>query len=316
MEKIVFLDRATVKGDIKRPSFAHEWRDYAETAPDETVERLRGATVAITNKVKLGERELAELPDLRLITVAATGVDNIDLVSARERGVTVVNAGGYAVRSVVEYVFALMLALRRGLMNYAADVRRGAWAESSQFCLLTHPIHNIEGSTLGVVGFGAIGRAVAEMGARFGMKNLIAERRGASRMREGRVTFEEVLRCSDIVSLHASLNEETRGMIGAAELALMPAHALLINAGRGGLVDEVALVEALRSGTIGGAGVDVLEEEPPRAGSPLLDANLPNLIVTPHIAWASMEAMHSLADQITDNLEAFVRGEPKNVVAK
>lgn len=309
VERIVFLDRATIKANIRRPSFAHEWREYGETAPDETIERLRDATIVITNKVKLGEKEFAASPALRLIAVAATGTDNIDLESARAHNITVLNAGSYAVRSVAEHVFTLIFALRRSLIDYHRDVERGEWERSSQFCLLTYPVRDIEGSALGVIGYGAIGRAVREMGERLGMSALIAERKGASEVRAGRTPFEEVLRRSDIITLHAPLNEETRGMIGAAELKLISKHALLINAGRGGLVDESALAASLVNHKIGGAGVDTLSEEPPREGNPLLDSNLPNLIVTPHIAWASAQSMHRLVERVTDNIEAWKKGD-------
>jgi glycerate dehydrogenase len=309
MERIVFLDRATLKADVRRPGFAHEWREYDETALDETIERVRNATIVITNKVRLGEKEFAAAPDLHLIVLAATGTDNIDLNRARERNIKVMNARGYAVRSVAEHVFMLIFALRRNLMNYAADVRRGEWARSSQFCLLTYPIQDIEKSTLGIIGYGAIGRTVAEIAEALGMNVLVAEHKGASAVRKGRAAFEDVLRRSDVITLHAPLDAETRGLIGWKELSLMPHHALLINTGRGGLVDEIALLEFLRERRIGGAGVDVLSEEPPRGGNPLLDSSLPNLIVTPHVAWASAQAMQHLAETITNNLEKAVMSD-------
>jgi glycerate dehydrogenase len=314
MERIVFLERESVDAEFRRPAFAHEWVEYAESRQEQSVERLRGATVLIANKLSVGEAELSELPDLKLIAVAATGVDRIDLAACRRRGVAVANVRGYAVHSVAEHVLMLALALRRNLPAYVEDVRRGLWAESKQFCLLTHPIKDLHESTMGVVGYGSLGRATAELARRFGMRVLVGERRGAREVREGRCEFDELLRESDVVTLHAPLGSETRHLVGERELRLMRRDALLINCARGGVVDEAALARALREGWIAGAGVDVLSNEPPREGNALLAADLPNLIVTPHVAWASRGAMQALADQVIDNIEAFVRGEPRNLV--
>jgi len=317
MEHIVFLDRDALKADVRRPRFAHEWREYARTAPEQIVERLRPATIAITNKASLGEEELAQLPALKLIAVAATGYNMIDIESCRRRGVAVANVRGYAVHAVPEHTLMLMLALRRNLLRYRADVRGGEWQRATQFCLFDHPIRDLRGATLGVIGYGALGQAVAKLARAFGMKVLISERHNARTARDGRTPFAEVLRASDVVTLHTPLTDETRHLIGAAELKMMKPEAVLINVARGGVVDERALAEAVQSGTIAGAGIDVLEREPPRldgGGSPLLDLDLPNLIVTPHNAWASDEAMQALADNLVDNLEAFVRGAPVNIV--
>jgi glycerate dehydrogenase len=314
MQHIVFLERSTVDADVRRPAFAHEWREYADSTQAQAVERLQGATVAIMNKIGLWEQELAQLPTLKLIAVAATGTDRIDLAACTRRGICVTNVRGYAAVSVSEHVLTLILALRRNLMAYSDDVRRGLWQQSKQFCLHTREIVDVRGSTLGVVGYGALGRATAELARAFGMRVLVSEHREAREVREGRTPFEQVLRESDVVTLHAPLTEETRCLIGARELALMKPSALLINTARGLLVDEQALATALREGRIAGAGVDVLSVEPPREGNPLLDLDLPNLIVTPHVAWASRGAMQSLADQLINNIEAFFRGEPVNVV--
>jgi len=314
MERIVFLERDSVDAEFRRPAFAHEWVEYAESAQGQLVERLRGATVLIANKLSVGEAELAELPDLKLIAVAATGVDRIDLAACERCGVAVANVRGYAVHSVAEHVMMLALALRRNLLEYVEDVRRGLWAESRQFCLLAHPIQDLHESTMGVVGYGSLGRATAELARRFGMRVLVGEHRGAAAVREGRADFDELLRESDVVTLHAPLNEETRHLIGGRELRLMKGSALLINCARGGVVDEAALARALREGWIAGAGVDVLSNEPPREGNPLLAPDVPNLIVTPHVAWASRGAMQALADQVIANIEAFFRGEPQNLV--
>jgi glycerate dehydrogenase len=314
MQRIVFLERNSVDAQVRRPAFAHEWREFAESTEEQTVERLRDATIAIMNKIALGEKELAQLPDLKLIAVAATGTDRIDLASASRRGISVVNVRGYAATSVSEHVLMLALALRRNLPAYREDVRRGLWQQSKQFCLLTREIHDLRAATFGVVGYGALGRATASLARAFGMRVLIGEHKGALEIREGRVAFDELLRESDVVSLHAPLNAETRHLIGARELASMKRSALLINTGRGQLVDESALADALRAGRIAGAGVDVLSNEPPREGNPLLELELPNLVVTPHVAWASRESMQTLADQLIEIIEAFVRGEPRNIV--
>jgi glycerate dehydrogenase len=316
MERIVFLDRNTLRAEIRRPAFAHEWREYGETRPAEVVERLGGASIAVVNKVRIGEAELAQLPALRLIAVAATGTDNLDLNSCRARGVAVSNVRGYATHTLPEHVLMLMLALRRNLLSYRRDLRAGAWQRAEQFCLLTHPIRDLHGSTLGIIGHGALGQSVGQLARALGMRTLVAERKNAAHApREGRTPFAEVLRESDIVTLHTPLNDETRNLIGAAELALMRPDALLINCARGGVVDESALIEALRGGVIAGAGVDVLGREPPREGHALVELDLPNLIVSPHVAWASLQAMQALADQLIDNLEAFVRGEAVNLVS-
>jgi glycerate dehydrogenase len=314
MERIVFLDRNTLRAEIRPPAFAHEWREYGETHPGEVVERLAGASIAVVNKVRITDAELARLPALKLIAVAATGTDNIDLKSCRERGVSVSNVRGYAVHTLAEHVLMLILALRRNLLGYQRDLRAGAWQRAEQFCLLTHPIRDLHGSTLGVIGYGALGQSVERLARAVGMRTLVAEHKDASRAREGRTPFREVLRESDIVTLHTPLNDETRNLIGAAELALMQRSAVLINCARGGVVDENALVEALSAGVIAGAGVDVLNREPPREGNALVELDLPNLVVTPHVAWASLEAMQALADQLIDNIEAFVRGEERNLV--
>lgn len=316
MDTVVFLDRDTLRADVRRPSFPHRWVEYPQTRAGEAAGRLAEATVCITNKVPLDRATLERLPRLRLVAVAATGVDMIDLAAAGERGVAVSNVRGYARSVVPEHVFALLLALRRNLIPYAEDVRRGRWAASDIFCLLDHPVRELRGATLGLVGYGSIGRGVETLARAFGMEVLIAEHRGASGVREGRTAFEEVLRESDVLSLHAPLKAETRGLIGERELGLMKPGALLINCARGGVVDESALARALVEGRIGGAGVDVLGQEPPREGSsPLLALDLPNLIVTPHVAWASLEAMQALADQLIDNIEAWHRGEPRNTVS-
>jgi glycerate dehydrogenase len=313
-QTIVFLERNTFNVPFRKPSFDHEWIEFGETAPEQVVGRLSGATIAICNKVQLRGEALSLLPKLQLIAVAATGVDNVDLAHCRSHNIAVCNTRGYAVNSLPEHALMLMLALRRNLIAYRADVKAGRWHEARQFCLLDHPIGDLKGSTLGVVGFGTLGRSMAQLGRVMGMEVIVAERKNAPAVRADRVSFTDVLSRSDVISLHCPLTEETKDLIGPGELRQMKPGAILINTARGGLIDDRALLDALRSGRLAGAGIDVLRNEPPRDGNPLLDVELPNLIVTPHNAWASRQAMQILADQLIDNLEAFVSGEPQNLI--
>ncbi len=255
---------------------------------------------------------LKQLPKLKLIAVAATGTDVVDKAYCKANGITVVNIRNYAFNTVPEHVLALIFALRRNLFAYTEDTRNGVWNKSSQFCFLTHPIRDIAGSTLGIVGYGALGKSIGKRAEALGMKVLPFD----IFPQAGLVDFDTILTQSDIITLHVPLTPETKNMIGAKELKKMKPSAILINTARGGLVDEAALAEALKNGTIAGAGFDVLTKEPPKEGNILLDLRLPNLIVTPHVAWASQEAMQILADQLIDNIEAFVAGKPQNVVSE
>jgi glycerate dehydrogenase len=312
MENIVFLERDTIKAHFRRPNFDHEWVEYADTRAQEVVERVRPASIIISNKLSLGEPQLSHAPDVKLVAIAATGSDCVDLDYCRGRGITVCNVRGYAVNSVPEHVLMLTLALRRNLLLYRQDVQDGKWQQSKQFCWLSHPLHDIKGSTVGIIGYGSIGKSMAQLAESVGMRVLISEHKKANSIRRGRATFEDVLAESDVVTLHCPLNEQTREMFGRAEFEKMKRSALLINTARGALIQDEALIAALRGGLIAGAALDVLREEPPRDGSSLLNLNLPNFIVTPHVAWASDEAMHALADQVIDNLEAFIAGRPRN----
>jgi glycerate dehydrogenase len=315
MERIVFLERNTLPVSFRHPSFEHEWIEYGETLATQVIERLRQATIVISNKLSLREAELSQAPNVKLIAIAATGFDNIDLDYCRRHGIAVCNTRGYAANSVSEHALMLMLALRRNLLAYRDDVQRGRWQESKQFCLHTHALHDLRDSTVGIIGYGAIGKAMAQLAEAIGMRVLISERKRANAIRQGRISFTDALRQSDVVTLHCPLTDETRDMFGRAEFRSMKRDALLINTARGGLVEEAALIEALQQGLIGGAGFDALRVEPPREGNVLLDLNLPNFIITPHVAWASHEAMQALANQLVENIEAFIRGEPRNLVA-
>jgi glycerate dehydrogenase len=318
MEHIVFLERDSIRATVRRPGFPHRWYEYALTAPDQVEERLRDASVVITNKVVLRGELLARLPRVRMIAVAATGTDNVDLDYCRGRGIVVSNIRGYAVNTVPEHVLMLALMLRRRVLHYRRDVAQGKWQQAQMFCFFDHPIGDLHGATMGISGRGSLGQGVARLAAAFGMRILWAEHKDAADLRSGYTAFDQVLREADVISLHRPLNERTRGLIGATELRAMKRDAVLINTARGGLVDEAALAQALREGWIAGAGFDVLSKEPPRDGNLLLDAALlaaPNFILTPHVAWASARAMQTLADQLIENIEAFQRGDPRNRVA-
>jgi len=313
-ERIVYLEKDALRATVRRPAFAHEWHEYARTEPQELYDRVKDASIIIVNKVVLSGELLARVPNLKLIAEAATGTDNIDLAWCREHGLPVTNIRGYAAQAVPEHVMMMVLALRRQLLAYRADLAAGKWQRSPQFCFFDHPIRDLAGSTLGLIGRGSLGQGVARLAEAFGMRVIWGERKGASGVRDGYVSFTQLLAEADVVSLHCPLNAETRGMIGAAELAAMKPEAVLINTARGGLVDEAALFAALKEGRIGGAGFDVLSKEPPRDGNPLLDLDLPNFILMPHVGWASDKAMQALADQLIANIEAFMRGENKNRV--
>lgn len=319
MHHIVFLDRDSVRASLRPPDFPHTWTEYPLTAPEQVVERLKDATIAITNKVALRGEQLAHLPKLQMIAEAATGTDNLDLDGCHAHGIVVSNIRGYAAHTVPEHALMLMLALRRQLLAYRADLAAGKWQQARQFCFFDHPIRDLHGSTLGLIGRGSIGQGVARLGEAFGMRVLWGEHKGvgvdAAQVRPGYVPFSTLLAEADVLSLHCPLTAATRGMIGADELHAMKPDAILINTARGGLVDETALAQALQQGEIAGAGFDVLSSEPPSADHPLLAPELltlPNFILMPHVGWASDAAMQALADQLIDNIEAFIRGAPRN----
>ena len=314
---IVFLDRDTISPDttLRAPSFAHTWVQHQRTRADEAAARIADADIVVVNKVKLTAEVLAQAPQLKLIAVAATGTDNIDLVACQQRGIVVSNVRNYAKHTVPEHTFALIFALRRSICAYRDAVKAGRWQEAAQFCFFDHPIRDLAGSTLGIIGDGVLGQSVASIGRALGMRVLFSAHKGRTGQGSLYTPFEEVLRQSDILTLHCPLNANTRHMIGAAEFAHMTRKPLLINTGRGGLVDEAAVGPALQAGHIAGAAFDVTSVEPPPADHPfmaLLDR--PNFILTPHVAWASAEAIQALADQLIDNVEAFVRGAPVNQV--
>ena len=317
MTRIVFLDRGTIGPSVtlNKPGFQHEWIEYDRTAPDQLGERLQGASIAISNKVPMGRDVIEQLPDLKMIAIPATGYDAFDIDACNERGIVVSNVRGYAVNTVPEHTFALILALRRSLIGYRQDVIDGKWQEADQFCFFTHPIADLAGSTIGIFGEGALGQGVATLARAFGMRVLFAAHKGVEGLGPLYTPFDEVLATSDVLTLHCPLMPATRNMIAAPEFAKMEKRPLLINCARGGLVDEAALVDALDQGQIAGAGFDVLTTEPPAADNPMLKVlERPNVIVTPHTAWASDEAMQTLWDQVVEHIENFDAGTPSNQV--
>ena len=312
--RVVFLDRASLKATVRKPSCAAQYVEYATTTPAEVVPRLRDATVAIINKIPLRAETLRELPQLKMIAVAATGYDVVDIGYCRQHGIAVANIRNYAVHTVPEHAFALILALRRNILAYRQDVENGVWNKSEQFCFLTHDIGDLFGSTLGIIGEGAIGQGTAAIGRAFGMRVLFADHPPPKAPGVAFTPLDQVLAEADVISLHCPLLPETRNLIDLEAFRRMKPNALLINTARGGLVDEQALIQALGAGLIAGAGFDVLTVEPPRNGHPLLDVRRPNFILTPHIAWASDGAMQFLADQLIDNIEAWCTGTPQHLV--
>ncbi len=313
----VFLDRDSLDlGDLdlsQLQATLPEWRFYPATAPDQVAERIAAAQIVVVNKVVLSRELLRGAEHLKLVCVAATGTNNVDLDTCRELGIPVCNVAAYGTPAVAQHVMMLILALSTHLLDYQADVRAGRWQQADQFCLMHRPIRELAGRTLGIVGHGELGQAVGQLGEAFGMQVLLAQRPGG-KPQPGRLPLAKLLPQADVLSLHCPLTDETRNLIGARELALMKPDALLINAARGGIVDEAALAEALRNGVIGGAGVDTLTVEPPRDGNPLLAPDIPNLIVTPHNAWAAREARQRLTDLLVLNVRAFLDGELRNRV--
>lgn len=310
--KSVFLDFATLGSDeldtSRLESAAPALTLLAATAQHEVLERIAGHAIVMTNKLRLDRVIIEGSPDLRLIALSATGTNNIDLEAARERGIAVCNITDYCTPSVVQHVLGVLLSLTHHLSDYSREARDGTWAKGSQFTLLGHRIRELRGLTLGVIGWGVLGRAVAQAcQSALGMRVVVANRPGAAPI-EGRVDLDELLRISDVVTLHCPLTPATAGMINESRLALMKRDAVLINTARGGLVDVEALAIALRDRRLGGAAIDVLPVEPPVGGSPLFAPDLPNLIVTPHTAWAAVESRQRCLDEVAANVADWRAG--------
>ena len=313
----VFLDFASIHPEdldvtcLSNINMDWQWRD--STIETDIADAIAEAEIVVTNKAVLSEGCLSKTKNLKLICAAATGVNNIDLVAAKKRGIIVSNVRAYATPAVVQHVFSLLLALTTKLERYQQDVINGNWSRSEFFCLLDYPIRELQGLTFGIVGYGELGRKVATLAECFGMKVLVAKR-NKDDDREGRLDLNDLLPQVDVLSLHCPLTDDTYGLIGKQEIALMKQSAVLINTARGGLVDEKALLEALRENRLGGAGLDVLEQEPPPADYFLLQNKAENLIITPHTAWASRESRQRLINEIAKNIEAFQHGQPRNTV--
>ncbi|WP_322023832.1 D-2-hydroxyacid dehydrogenase [Burkholderia sp. BCC1977] len=313
--QIVFLDRATLSPQtvLKPFPFSHALRTFERTAAHDVAARIGDADIVVTNKVRLDAAALDRAPHLKMIAIAATGTNIVDLEACATRGIVVSNIRGYAARTVPEHTFALIFALRRSLVAYRDAVRAGRWLDSGQFCFFDHPIRDLAGATLGIVGDGVLGRAVAGIARALDMRVRFAAHGAAPG--GDHVPLDTLLRDSDVITLHCPLTPATRNLIDAAAFARMARRPLLINTARGGLVEESALVDALRSGQISGAGFDVVTQEPLPAAHPFhAILSHPAFILTPHVAWASDEAMQALADQLVDNVAAFVGGEPRHVV--
>src|SRR6056297_2186924 len=315
----VFLDLDTMgAGDLDLAPLADavggSLEVYGGTGRGEVAGRIAHARLVFLNKVRLGRADVEAAGRLGFVGLTATGVDNIDLAAASERGVVVANIRDYCTRSVVQHVTGVMLALTHRFAEYTALVAAGDWQQAGNFCLLDYSIRELTGRRLGIVGYGALGRGVARMGEALGMEVLISERRGAETIRPGRRAFGEVLTGADVLSLHCPLTAENRQLIGADELTRMKTDAVLINTARGGLVDTGALAAALANGTIAGAGIDVLPQEPPVDGDPLLDYRGDNLILTPHTAWAARESRQRAIEELAANARAWLAGEPRNRV--
>jgi len=310
--KGAFLDFATLGPGVDTAPL-DELADvayYEQTRPEQIRERLDGAAVAIVNKARIDAGLIAASDALELIVLAATGSDNVDVKAAAARGIAVANIRDYCTAAVVQHVFALVLGLTRKLKEYQAAIYAGAWQDSTTFALFDYPIRELTGKRLGIVGYGTLGKGVAELGRCLGMEVLVSARFGANAdaLPAGRRHFDEVLESADVLSLHCPLTAATRGLIGADELKRMKREALLINTARGALIDSEALVAALRDGLIGGAGIDVMETEPPRGDEPLLAPDIPNLILTPHIAWTARESRQRALDQVAENVRDFLAG--------
>lgn len=322
--KAIFLDALSMGNDLDFTALESSvaqliCHDY--TPSELVVKRLQGAAIAVVNKVVIDGNVMAQCPHLKLITVTATGTNNIDLAAAQQYGIRVCNAIRYGRAALVQHNFSLLLALAGNLLAYLNDVRAGKWQQATQFCLMDHPIMELEGKTLGIVGYGDLGQGMAEMARAFGMKVLVAASTTPSESSPSsgaaapaRLPLSEILPRVDVLSIHCLLSDATRNLITLNELKHMKPTALLLNTARGGIVAESDLLFAVKEGIIAGAGVDVLTEEPPKQGNPLLKENLPNLLVTPHCAWASREARQRILTITSDSIQRFLRGEPQRFV--
>ena len=309
--KAVFLDYATMGGELDLTELYSHFADlelFADSSDAEIPERIADAEFVFTNKIKLTDELIQNAQNMRYIGLTATGTDNIDLDAAERNDIAVANIRAYCTESVVEHVMGALLMLAHNLHLYDASVKAGNWQQANEFCMLNHPIRQLTNMTLGIVGYGVLGRGVAAAARAFGMQILVSARPGDDASGE-RVPFDEVLEQADVISLHCPLTDATRGLFNAKTLSRMKAGSILINTARGALVDAAALVDALQSGHLAGAAIDVLAEEPPVDGNPLLDYAGDNLLITPHIAWGTDQARQNAIDELTANAVAFINGE-------
>lgn len=317
MINIVFLDRKTIGPTVKisRPKTPHNWIEYDTTTPTETLERVKDADIIISNKVHLTEKILSKLPKLKMISISATGYNIVDIQASSKRKIIVSNVRNYAIKTVPEHTFALIFALRRNIIPYRQDVINGEWQRSKQFCFFNHPIKDLSSAQIGIIGKGSIGESVASIARSLGMNVVFAARKNAIKIPASYTPFDEVIKTSDVITLHTPLFETTHNIIAKAEFDIMEKKPLLINTSRGGLVDEIAMVNALNRKQISGIGFDVLTSEPPKSDNPILSIlDRPNVIITPHIAWASEDAMQTLWDQTIQNIDNFLSGNPSNIL--
>ncbi len=311
----VFLDYSTMGDGLDLTPLTDLLPDlqiFDGTAEDEVAERIRDARFVFVNKIRLDDALFDQAPQLQFIGLTATGTDNIDTASAARHGVAVANIRAYCTQSVTEHVFGALLMLTHSLSSYSAATQRGAWQRASDFCMLDYPVRELSLMTMGIVGLGELGHSVAQTARHFGMNVIVSARPGTSSVPEGRVAFDDLLARADVISLHCPLNEHTEGLFGASEFQRMKRSAILINTARGALIDTAALADALRSGEIAAAAIDVLPKEPPLDGDPLLDYEGDNLIVTPHIAWSTDRARQEAIEELAANVAAFLQGEERN----
>ncbi len=312
----VILDADSLGHDVDLTpvtSLLDEWRVHSFTRPEDVAERIADADIVLSNKIRLDQSNLSGAKQLRFVSVIATGTNNIDLPAMAERGITVSNARGYGTPSVVQHTLTLILTLSTNLHQYQQDVQKGKWQNSDVFCLLDHPIQEVSGKQLGIIGYGELGQAVAAAAQGLGMSIAIGTRQGQTPF-DGRLSFEDLLGSSDYVSLHCPLTDNNAHMINRDTLALMKPSAFLINTARGGLVHSHDLISALQTKTIAGAAIDVLDREPPLPDEPLLRQTLPNLIVSPHNAWGAIESRRRLIEQTRENIEGYLKGNPVRIV--
>lgn len=309
IQAVILDEKSFNAGDLDLSGLVallNNWERYPATKPEQREERLAGKQVAIANKVVFDAPLLERLPDLKAILLTATGMDNVDRDYCQQHGIATYNVSDYCTASVSQHVFTLILALKTQLIPYQAMTRNGDWSRSGQFSSLAHPISELAGKTLGLVGYGSLAKGVEKLATAFDMTILIAQRAGSSKATKGRVLLHDLLPQVDVLSIHCPLTPETKNLMSSREFELMKSSAIIINTARGAVVDKFALANALKNQDIAGAGIDVLDQEPPPLDHPLLDETVPNLILTPHIAWAAVEARQRVIDKVAKNLEHWL----------